>query len=97
MPSPWEVPIDLFGFHPSIKGTLNFEETRVYLIKTEIIFTSRKKFAPPTDALRPIRTSNARPFRVTAAAGTNLAGTLRVFLPGSKDRNRHFPPDGVFF
>ena len=31
---------------------------------------------PPTRALRPINSDNARPLRITAAAGTELAGAF---------------------
>jgi len=37
---------------------------------------------PPKDALRQVRMNNARPSRITAAAGTRLAGAT-------------FPKDGI--
>ena len=56
---------------------------------------------PPTRALRPVNSDNARPLRITAAAGTELAGayspsTVIVFFLGKRSlqpEGRHPPRD----
>ena len=50
---------------------------------------------PPTRALRPVTSDNARPLRITAAAGTELAGayssgTVICFFP----EKRSLQPEG---
>jgi len=42
-------------------------------------FTNREKI-PPTNPLRPINLDNACSFRITAAAGTKLAGASSLVM-----------------
>ena len=54
---------------------------------------------PPTHALRPVNPINARTLRITAAAGTELAGASFERTVTSLDcspRKNSFPPTGLY-
>ncbi len=73
------VPPDIYEFHlytgnsATLSGTL-VEQYRVQFQGWALGFHTRLA-RPPTPALRPMIPNNARALRITAAAGTELAGT----------------------
>ncbi len=69
---------DLYGFHPSTWNSVSLFHTQAYQFRMQFsswawgfhILLSK----PPTCALRPVIPNNASTPRITAAAGTELAG-----------------------
>ena len=56
--------------YSDIKGFLNYKDLKFH----------QKSLIPPTNSLRLIIPNNARPLRITAAAGTKLAGTSSLIM-----------------
>ncbi|KAF0721617.1 hypothetical protein Ae201684_019034 [Aphanomyces euteiches] len=71
-----EIPLIITRFYPYNKNSII-----LYLYSTLIFFFQLKK--QPTNPLRLIISNNARPSRITAAAGTKLAGTSFLSTPSS--------------
>ena len=58
----------------------NSSQTVFYIfLKLSFKFLYKTEIVQSTDTLRPVISNNARPSRITAAAGTRLAGT-KTFL-----------------
>ena len=73
------IPSNLYEFYPSIRNSTFPYQTLVFQFwnlswsqATRFIFQLKK---PPTDSLHPVIPNNTCPPRITAAAGTELAGT----------------------
>ena len=73
-----DVPSDLYAFHRYTWNSTILYHTLAFQFEVQFpgwargFHTSLKK--PPTCALRPVIPINARTLRITAAAGTELAG-----------------------
>ena len=100
------VPSDIYEFHlytgnsAILSGTL-VKQYRVQFRGWAPGFHIRLN-GPPADPLRPVIPSNACPLRITAAAGTELAGassggTVSVFVPPDRSLQPEglHPPRGV--
>jgi hypothetical protein len=73
-----DIPLHIFGYHPSLQNSTFLFFPQVFLFYTSFqsfvwAFTYNKA-KPPTNPLRPVMMDNARSLRITAAAGTKLAG-----------------------
>ena len=93
------IPSNLYEFYPSIRNSTFPYQTLVFQFwnlswsqATRFIFQLKK---PPTDSLHPVIPNNTCPPRITAAAGTELAGTSSsstvIILPDE----RALQPNGL--
>ena len=72
------VPPDIYGFHSYTRNSATLSRTQAKQYRTQFLGWAEGFHArliwPPTRALRPVIPINARALRITAAAGTELAG-----------------------
>ena len=83
LPSPVGVPPSVPRFYPSSRNSADPCQTHspqwqgdTLRLAPQVFAPSRKLWGPPTHAVRPVNANNTRPPRITAAAGTRLAGAV---------------------
>ncbi len=86
------VPPNLYEFHFSTRYSPTLSNIQV--LQFRLLFLGwaqgfhNRHTGPPTRALRPVIPSNACTFRITAAAGTKLAG---AYSPGTVTTHDYLP------
>lgn len=73
-----DIPLHIFGYHPYLQNSTFLFFPPVFLFckpfQNFVWSFAYNKVKPPTNPLRPVIMDNARSLRLTAAAGTKLAG-----------------------
>ncbi len=87
---------DLYAFHRSTRNSASPSGTLAYEFATHFLSLAKGFHVtlrtPPTGALRPVIPNNASPLRLTAAAGTELAGAC---YGGTVIPRGYLPPDFI--
>ena len=92
------IPPNIYGFHPYTRNSIIPYQTLAKQYRMQFLswaqgFHSRLT-KPPTYALRPVIPNNASTLRITAAAGTKLAGAFSVDTVIIFSTKRALQPEG---
>lgn len=75
---PIDIPLHIYRYHPSLQNSTSFFFPLVLSyckhFQSWVWYFVYNQKKPPTNPLRPVMMDNARSLRITAAAGTKLAG-----------------------
>src|SRR6185437_1133409 len=93
------IPPDIYAFHHSTRNSMSLSGPQVQQfsksLPSEAGYCHSKLTAPPARPLRPVTPDNARPLRITAAAGTKLAGASSAGTVIIVPAERALQPEGL--